>query len=198
MISSQMYFDKPNVGENEVRRGARRTAKPRRNRADSIPRHGATDPYEKYSGPHATYYGTQAIFSTPAEQYAQQGHSSVGDAMWDIYNDHHPAKISSVKEVKSSSTSNGGGAYWDIYDDNPSYKGPSYRDLRKKQNSGEKKKGYEMRRSAPIDSPFTMVTDTGSEDLQKPSVQKTVRPDGGLSFSRWEGDQQNPNYSFLK
>merc|ERR1712146_544792 len=104
---------------------------------------------------------------------------------------------------------NGGGAFWDIYNDEPSYKGPSYRDLRKKKidsHTGEAKKGYEMRRSAPIDSPYDMISDhvaakkgssshsvhtvatssrSGAGDLQSSDVQKTVRPDGGLGFSRW-------------
>ncbi|GAB5366084.1 hypothetical protein AAMO2058_001114000 [Amorphochlora amoebiformis] len=217
MLSSQMYFDKPSGADIERTRGRtsqRSKGRSRRTRADSIPRHGATDPADKYYGAQASYFGKQKVIYSEEESHGVSSNS--GDAFWDIYADPPQAHTSTKAKVKSSSGhGGGGGAYWDIYDDQPSYKGPSYRDLRVKKTKGtEGKKGYEMRRSAPIDSPHDMIGDvrspgkqvkmgsaqrksTGGDDLQKPSVQKTVRPDHGLSFSRWDGDQSNTEYSFL-
>jgi len=139
--------------------------------------------------------------------------------MWDFFDDAAPANPTVNNNHHHAKSTNGGGAFWDIYDDQPSYQGPSYRDLRKKKNDsghkgdGEAKKGYEMRRSAPIDSPYDMISDhvaakqqgsashsvhkvaassrSGGGDLQSSDVQKTIRPDGGLGFSRWGQRQES-------
>eukprot|EP00467_Chlorarachnion_reptans_P013782 CAMPEP_0114511964 /NCGR_PEP_ID=MMETSP0109-20121206/14699_1 /TAXON_ID=29199 /ORGANISM="Chlorarachnion reptans, Strain CCCM449" /LENGTH=229 /DNA_ID=CAMNT_0001691569 /DNA_START=62 /DNA_END=751 /DNA_ORIENTATION=- len=214
MLSSQMMFDKPAGPQpplQPTQRG-RRDRKPRRNRADSIPRHGATDPEDRYYGAGASYIGKQIeIFgggSSHKERGAELGekHGNSGDAFWGIYDD-EPARAKAVTQPTKSKT--GEEPYWDIYSDSPAYSGPSYRDLRvKKGATGSNPKSYQMRRSAPIDAAFDMVSEykTSSSsgnpssgvsgmphgDLQSSEVQKTVRPDGGLGFSRW-GESQRSN-----
>lgn len=243
MKSSSMFFDKPAGGappHQSLRpRQSRRAARggERRTRSDSIPRHGASDPQDKYYGSDAQYFGrdsheeltsglnrgysgARAAHRRPAISASREGD---GGAFWDIYDDDRGVSAHSSAGTKvSNGSGGGGGAYWDIYDDTPSYRGPSYRDLRVKKKQGANpgsgaSKGYEMKRSAPIDSPFTMMSDhkaqqmassrahepqrraggatadagTGISDLQSPNVQKTVRPAFGLGFSRWEGRQDN-------
>eukprot|EP00471_Norrisiella_sphaerica_P005447 CAMPEP_0184483254 /NCGR_PEP_ID=MMETSP0113_2-20130426/4901_1 /TAXON_ID=91329 /ORGANISM="Norrisiella sphaerica, Strain BC52" /LENGTH=255 /DNA_ID=CAMNT_0026863537 /DNA_START=54 /DNA_END=821 /DNA_ORIENTATION=- len=247
MLSSQMMFDKsPSYlvegGERREEKGgggSRRTrTSSSRNRSDSIPRHGATDPSEKYYGSQASYYGKEAVEGyghvasrAPAPAVtASMDAGGQGGALWEIYEDEpriHTTSVSGNMSVNSGGAGGQGGAYWDIYSDAPSYKGPSYRDLRYGKTSHdsstkEKGKGYEMRRSAPIDSPYDMVADhdaamhgsgagsvghskaqvgTSSSnygDLQSAGVQKTVRPEGGLGFSRWGERQESAHKpSFL-
>uniref|UniRef100_A0A7S3ZB81 Uncharacterized protein n=1 Tax=Lotharella globosa TaxID=91324 RepID=A0A7S3ZB81_9EUKA len=207
-------FDKPpGYSERAPIRESRRVSRShqRRTRSDSIPRHGATDPRDKYYGAEASYYGKPESSTTDVQQPATI--SNGGGAYWDIYED-HPTPQKTLHNHSQTGGGNGG-AHWDIYDDQPSYRGPSYRDLRKGKPSSHEgkdqgKKGYEMRRSAPIDSPFTMVSDfkaaqraasgaaskhvassAAVRDLQESDVQKTVRPEGGLGFSRWEGRQED-------
>lgn len=157
-----------------------------------------------YYGAGASYVGKHVEIFGGAERRKSAGND--GEAFWNIYEDNWSHGSGEKKTIQGVS-GNEGGAYWDIYSDSPSYSGPSYRDLRKRSKPKNHPKSYQMRRSAPIDSPYDMVADhkknnenishvrepsiNVTEDLQCSRVQESVRPHHGLGFSRWDGQQQS-------